>query len=85
MAETMLLLSKEWVIGSSVCIGVVLVGYLLFSVLLVRRCRKRNYDVGASAFVPVVSLFIWVKSFKYKNALVVAEDDYISDEAEFEL
>lgn len=83
MSEVMLVLAREWVIGVSVCISICILGYLVFSILLVRHCRKYKYDVGVSAFVPLVNLFIWFKSFKYKHALV--EEEYISEEEEFEL
>lgn len=83
MAKIMALLAKEWVIGVSVCIFVVLVGYLIFSILLIRRCRKHNYDVGASAFVPVINLIVWFKSRKYKKALAL--DLNIADDEEFSL
>lgn len=83
MSEIMLLLAREWVIGVSIFASIMIIAYLTFSILLVRSCRKRNYDIGASAFVPLVNLFIWFKSFKYKHALV--EEEYISEEEEFEL
>lgn len=83
MSEIMLILAREWVIGSIVCISLVLIGYLIFSILLIRSCRKHNYDVGASAFVPIVNLIVWFKSMKYKKAL--ASDIIIAEDEEFEL
>jgi len=83
MSEIMLVLAREWLIGSLVSIFIVLVGYLVFSILLIRSCRKHNYDVGASAFIPVVNLVVWFRSKKYKKALATGLD--IAEDEEFEL
>lgn len=83
MSEVMLVLAREWIIGVSVCISICILGYLVFSILLVRHCRKYKYDIGVSAFVPLVNLVIWFKSRKYKKALMA--EPLISEDEEFEL
>lgn len=67
LSRIMLFLADEWLVGSIVSIMLVVVGYLVFSILLLIRCRKRGYDVGVSAFIPVVSLFIFIRSFRYRR------------------
>lgn len=82
MSEIMLLLAREWKIGSIIVCFLLVISYLSYSILLLRNCRKYNYDVGVSAFIPFINIFIWFNCKKYKYAVI--KESYILDE-EFEL
>lgn len=85
MSEIMLTLAREWVIGVSVCIVICLVAYLVFSILLVRSCRRNNYDVGVSAMIPFVNIFIFIKNCILKRKNLKIEEKISSMDGEFEL
>lgn len=77
------ILAQEWVIGYSVIGSLSVILYLVFSIRLIVSCRRTNYDVGVSAFIPFINLFIWGKKCRinrYKKSGVV-----ISENEEFEL
>lgn len=68
MGDLVLILAENWVIGYSVLTSLVVIGYVAFSVWLVRHCRKYKYDIGVSAMIPLVNIGVFFKSIKYKKA-----------------
>ena len=75
-SEIMLLLAEEWEVGYLVCASVCVVSYILYSVLLVRSCRKVKYDVGVSGMIPLWNLVVLVRRmFKARKVKPIAEDE----------
>lgn len=91
MGNVVSALAENWVVGYSVFCSVVIIGYIVFSTLLVLRCRKYNYDVGVGAMIPLYNVVIFFKSIKYKkhfikNGFSNESDEYIIPlEEEFDL
>ena len=81
MAEVMALLAEEWIIGVSVCISLVIIFHIVFSTLLIRSCRKNNYDVGVSGIIPFVNIVIFIKNIIRKRQV----KKLIDSDVEFEL
>lgn len=85
MSELMLILAEEWQTGVLISIAVCLISYLVFSVMLVRSCRKNKYDVGVSAMIPFVNIVIFIKNSIYKRRKAKMNLISFDDEEEFEL
>ncbi|MGV3076424.1 hypothetical protein ACEE21_15200 [Clostridium baratii] len=85
MSEIMSTLAREWVVGVSVCIAICLIAYIVFSVLLVRSCRRNGYDVGVSGMIPFVNIFILIKNCIYKRRNLKIEEKLSNMDGEFEL
>lgn len=81
MSEIMLILAREWIIGVIVSISVVLIGYLIFSILLVRSCRRNGYDIGVLGMIPFLNIIVFIKNIFLKRKL---SSNIVNDE-EFEL
>lgn len=69
MAELMLFLQEQYLLGmvagSLIVVGV----YLYISIWLLLRARKVGLDVGVSAMIPVYNLSIGVRSIIKKKKL----------------
>lgn len=77
-------LAENWVLGYSVSLVICVAGYLLYSILLVRSCRKIGYDVGVSGMIPIWNIVVLLKRLvrgsnikKAENSDVVSPDEVI--------
>ena len=61
MKGIMAFLADNWVVGYSVITAIVIAGYLIYSILLVRSCRRIGYDVGVSGMIPIINIIILIK------------------------
>lgn len=80
MSEIMLILAEEWVIGVSVFCSLLVIGHIVFSVMLIRSCRKNNYDIGASAMFPIINLVIFIKNNirkKSRNSIIDEDEEFV--------
>lgn len=80
MSKVMLILAREWIIGVVVSISVVLIGYLIFSILLVRSCRRNGYDIGVLGMIPFLNIIVFIKNIFLKRKL---SSNTVNDDEEF--
>lgn len=91
MKDAMLFLADYYVTGIIICSVIVVIGYIVFSVLLVRSARKIGYDVGISGMIPFINLYIWIKKklivrrIKKEEKLKLLEDTRVVQEEEVAL
>lgn len=72
----MLWLAENWVVGVSVISVICVTLYLTYSILLVRSCRKVNYDVGVSAMIPIWNIIVLIKrGLKVRKLTKVIKED----------
>lgn len=61
MKNVMYVLAANWQLGYGILAFVCIVVYLVFSIRLIKECRRVGYDKGVSAMIPIWNLFIWIK------------------------
>lgn len=77
MSEIMLKLSEEWGIGYIVTSCIVCLIYLLYSILLIKACRKIKYDVRAGGMLPIINIVILFKYLYYRHYSKHQEDEEV--------
>ena len=67
--EIMIVLADRYVIGIACLSFLIVVGYLVFSVLLVIRARRVGMDICVGAFIPFWNLVVWMRVALRRRAL----------------
>lgn len=89
--EVIQYLADNYKVGIPVLCGVVVLGYLVFSIRLIVTSRREGLNVCMSAMIPAVNLFIWMRKGlrKHKNNKIrrerLSEEKNLSEGGEIEL
>ena len=72
-------LADGYLYGIVVACFFVIVGYVLYSVLVLLSCRKVGIDICVSAMIPVYNLILPIRRLirKHKNSQIYQEDEEI--------
>lgn len=82
LSKIMLYLQYNYTVGIAVSLSIVLICYIVFSILIIRYCRKQSVNVAISGMIPIIQLICLLKGIiakrrRIKNERVFDENEQI--------